>query len=735
MSEALGFFSFFGRPDHVITDLYHDQLGASIGGNELATKYQNLFSDAFGHHIQIAFETPPAIQVQAQDYRRVVTADSLTAYFLDNLYRVPTLYESPNGTHSAADIISYDLFLRSISGTAVTRTTGTSDTIGSNRFSFIIGDIGTGKTLLVSKIIRDILTQQRDAPEQDYLTVPIYFDFENEMRSDSGQLLPIRDEFFDRLGRSLLRTAQGSSLFKHRAEPLTTLWNDHYGTHEAKFVTLVQTAHRVGLRPLLILDNIDGYHYYYSKYTFFERYRQQQIDSVQANISYLSSILTSGHRLGLLGMAVVIVARRYVYTECIHTVKPETPLEAPGSVFQLEPANEVEIVASRMDLFSEAIQKIESDPRLRTFGEDYKRSLERIRTLLGLRQKATALRDRDEDSTEARKVLTLIRRLCHHGNRGMVTFLSNLRLDYRDRSSLMERFLWYKPYTLALLYISDLRKRYSQLQGHFPNMFLVDGLIQKRPEFADAHKPHVHTYWLKYLILAYVNAQEGQTATERELRRLFVTVGDFDDTLFRLALGSLATSREFGCLDPEPGEYSIPGRVQITDRGATLVSEWRDRGVPFCLTFTYLQLIVDDPLMSYPLSMLSKIYISQIDLGYLFADEATYINRNSEYLELKMKSVLALLRVLETAYGCEEELRPRLFSQLKERSPSVLLNFNSIVESLFDQFRRISRTFSDTTKASMLMTDLRRYWRDICASPEPENEIRSYLASELPIEE
>jgi hypothetical protein len=736
-STPQSFFDFFGRPEQVVRRLYTDELAAPIEGNKTIRRYQNLFCDAFGHHIEVNFDAVPEIQIQPDDPRRFITKDSLTAYFLDTLYQPPAIYETPNGSYSVRDSIPYPEFCRSISAPAATCADDRSDAIGTNRFSFIIGDVGTGKTLLVSKVLRDIIKQQRDAQNssseiQTDFTLPVYFDFESHMKSGSGELLPIDDTFFDKLSGVLLATVQHSSLFRAKQSALSEVETKSHGTAEAKFIDLVRTAHRVGLHPLLVLDNIDGYDYFYSKYTFFEQYRERQVSSIRDNINRLTTTLRNGGSLGHLGMSVVIVARHYVYAQCLHTLRAVTPYQNPGSVFQLASVGETEVVAARMQLFTTALKHTESDPRLRVHGEDYKRALERIWILLGLQEKARSLREADEESKEPQKVLGLIRSLCHHGNRGMVAFLSSLKLDYRDSSSLMERFLWNKPFTLALLYIAKLRSRYSQAQDHFPNLFLVDGLIQKHSAFPEAHKAHLHTYWLKYLLLAYINAQAEHTATHRELRRLFVLLGRFDETIFNLALGSLATSTEFGCLEPEPGEPEVTqGRVHITARGTTLVSDWQRRSARFCFSFTYLQLIVDDFLMSYPLSVLDKIYIARIHLKYLFEDDETYAKENARYLEKKMHSVLALLRVLEISYKLEQRLRPALFSQLSARAPSILLNFDDIVTSLFDQFRRISGSF---THADELMAELQQYWRELCASPDLERQLTEYFASGSPIE-
>lgn len=733
------FFDFFGRPDVEARDLYTNELASSIEDNEAIRKYLHLFCDAFGHHIEVNFDADAQIQVQVDDTKRFITKDSLTAYFLDKLYVPPNIYETPNSDYSSRDVISYSAFLRSISAPATTSADEQAQAIGTNRFSFIIGNIGTGKTLLVHKLLRDIQKEQKNKHSTNPLdkhifNLPIYFDFEVHMKDGEGKLFPINDTFFNKLSNVLLASVANSPLFRARQSALSQVLAMGHGTTEAKFIDLVRTCHRVGLKPILILDNVDGYHYVYSQYTFFVKYREQQVRSIHENINRLTTSLRNGGSLGHLGMSVVIVARHYVYTQCLHTLQPVVSYQTPGSVYQLESVGEGRVVAARMQLFTTALEHIESDPRLRTHGEHYKRALERIKVLLGLEEKARLFREEAEDSKGPTRVLELIRNLCHHGNRGMVSFLSGLRLDFRDSSSLIERFLWDKPHTLALLYIAKLRSRYTQAQNHFPNLFLVDGIIQENPDFIDAHKPHLHTYWLKYLLLAYINSRPGRTTTYGKLRRIFVTAGGFDETIFSLALGSLATSTEFGCVELEPvGTELTQGRVSATTRGTTLVSNTQHSGARFCFSFTYLQLIVDDFLMSYPKLALKKIYTPQMNLGYLFKEEDIYARENAHYLEKKMRCVLTLLRVLELSYKHEEQLRSELFAVLRDEAPSVLLIFDDVVKSLFHEFRRISHTLKHE-KSEKLMRELRQYWQELDESTDLERQISDYFASGVPIE-
>lgn len=727
----LGFYDFFARPEQILTSRYTDTLGASVRGNEDAKKFQELFGDAFNHHIVTYLDAEPELKLLLDDPDRFITADSLTCHFLDKLYKLPRIYENKNREYDEQDYIGYDKFLQKITASAVTGGGANGEMFGTNRISFLVGDIGSGKSLLLCKIIRDIIRKKFAVrPQHDYLVLPVYFDFETRMKGLSAELLDIESELFSRLSNCLLEAIQHFQVFREKSTAIVNAANYEYGNPEMKFIALVKNAHDAGIRLLLVLDNIDGYHYYYSKYAFFNKYRERQLQRMKANIGFLSSVLTDGSRLGLLGMSVLIAARHYVFQECLHTNYAESNLKFSGAVYHLETANEVDVVGARMSLLEKAISAIVNHPRLQKVGAGFQDALEPIGKFLGYREDVAALLK--EEGHRARPMLKTIRKLSHHGNRGLVTFFSKLRLDYRTQAELVDRFLFHKPHTLVLLYIANLLPRYSQERGHFPNLFLVDGLVQKKVDFEEAHKEHLHTYWLKYLLLSYINAQIEGTVTVGELNRLFVRKGHFDETIFLLALGSLATSEEFGCIEPDPGGFTSLRRVRITERGKALVSQWGDIKAQFCFSFTYLQLVVDDYLMSYPTSMFKKIYVADIDLKYLFEDDLKYSKKNGDYLKAKMRCVLAFLKVLKESYKQEEELRRPLFDHLKNTSPTVLLDFDELKNSLFEQFRRITTAFDRTQQ---LMGELQRYWDDIERSPESAEQIKRYFSSNAMIEE
>ena len=198
------YFDYFTRAGHSIAT-YEDRLGSSAKESEQneESKFQTLFSDAFWHHVHFNLDVPAILKIERNNARRFISKDSLSSYFLDKLYKPPRIYLSGNLKKRESDLRSFAHFIASITQSPVTKENPQGDAEGSNLFTFLVGDIGTGKTLLLCKAIREIKKKEFEAYEDPadtrQLLVPVYFDFEYEMKGEGGQLLDIDDEFYGKV--------------------------------------------------------------------------------------------------------------------------------------------------------------------------------------------------------------------------------------------------------------------------------------------------------------------------------------------------------------------------------------------------------------------------------------------------------------------------------------------------------------------------------------------------------
>src|SRR5262249_9279651 len=148
-------------------------------------------------------------------------------------------------------------------------------------------------------------------------------------------------------------------------------------------------------------------------------------------------------------------------------------IRAKQSAFQLLPVAASAVADSRFKLMAKAIQVI---------GEKYKDKGVRYRPQLAALQ--DALKE-FRDDRRSNVTIETIWKLCHHGLRSFLDFLSQIEIDYRSDYKIIDR-LYNKPHNLLRLYITNLRKRYSQAHGHFPNLFLNDALIWPNELYPEA---------------------------------------------------------------------------------------------------------------------------------------------------------------------------------------------------------------------------------------------------------
>ena len=735
------FFDFFKRPNQQYsTEVYENRLRteADVSDGIESRKYQTLFAESFGHHIQFNLNVSPEIRVVQNSTRRIVEADGLTSYFLEKLYTPPNLYESDNAPPPDKSERTFHYFFDRVTENPVTKSDGENASEGSNLITFLIGEVGTGKTLLLCKLVRDIVQAQtrrmssgKEAAESGHhpWIVPIYFDFESQMKNN-GKLHDIDESFyrslFTAITRTLSQTIYVQSLLDGKDIAAIQLY-----TADQALVHLIQYLHSHAIRLVLVFDNMDGYHYFYSKYAFFHEYYAKQLDSIQRNITRLINTFTQGHFLGMLGLSVVFATRKVVYRDCARFADPEFSNGFSGAVFQVEKTSGNLVARTRLDLFTEAIRKIEQHQSTQRLGKDFRKTLERVGALLGLK----AASDQFAAQSPSSEAAVMLSRIGHQGNRSLVQFLSSLQLDHRNEGELFERFFTGKPHTLILLYIAHLHERYTQDEGHFPNLFLVDSMVRHNPSFPLAHGPHVHTYWLKYLILSLVYQSPDRMMNTNILRNLLHDDGQYEEKLVNLTLGSLSMSRDSWCLEPGGGSInSTPSFVKLTDRGRYLMESPQESRAPFCFSFTYLQLIVDDYLMSYPHPLFNEIYVPEVNLRYLCEDRASYSTGLRRYLNRKMRAVLAFILLLRVSWTFEQARRRYLFENLERHYRNVIPDFQLIGTEMMNEFSRILRAFEPTGKE---LSDLHQYDARLHQEYEPRvrNYLERYYASNSQVEE
>ena len=478
------------------------------------------------------------------------------------------------------------------------------------------------------------------------------------------------------------------------------MWTETYHRFfdEVAFLLLCRACAEAKVRFALVLDNVDAYHYAYSSRSFLREGRQAQVTSIQANITQLFSRLASTDGLGAAGLAVIIACRDTVYDECsIH----ERPLDhysrsSWGRTYRLEPKSEQVALSARLELIHHAIVALLHQHKgLQSFFD----ALDFEKTFIA-----------HGDFTESQRDSVLaIRDLSHHGLRSFVDFVSKLKVDYDNKGEIFWRTFNNAARPMRIMYMSGLKRRFSEFNLRFPNIFLNDATVTRNgAEPIDPPISHRHTYWLRYLILKFVQISAGAVLA-REVIDFFVDRCFYEEELVRLMLGELCSENELNCLRAETiGRGIDDRRIKLTSRGSRLVERGYGSGnrtdPELVFNFDYLQLVIDDYLMALPavkvslqgknVSCLDRIYV-KADLQYLFLPGREHDRGLVAYFKAKADATVCFLRILQAAFEAESQRFREVFTEYPELDVSQ--RFDNIFEELLKGLRRILDDVPDAT--------------------------------------
>lgn len=658
-------------------------------------KLNNLYRDCFAIHVTDYFGAPSDKLSNSSQEDRMIAADNLTARFLSCHYKPPTIEPSRESTATLdgkVPGIDLDTFIKRISTNPIDNCTLDSDELGTNKVTYLIGDIGMGKSTLIARLHMEFAGGQRDL--DGYRVIPIVYDFETRHR-DGEKLRSIGEEFWADLYTHVYQTISSRAELKKTAHLDAIIINPRptdSSYHPFLIHHLRQLIHHLAVRKirlLFVFDNLDRYHFRYTEYAFFPEYAEDQMISVRANVSALVKTFDRGD-LWKSGVCVMFVCRKYLY-EYMVKFGDVVPKDNHFGLFEIAQSTVTDVIASRFGIYQEAIDFIAPQQE-----KARQAALEKFMIHMAGVMAVKKVGDKLKHNSPA---LDALARIGHNGHRSLVRFLSSLSLRYTDADA-FTRLLVDQPHLLLLLYISNNQKRFTQQQDHFPNLFLNDCLLGHNHDFPEAHQPHRHSYWLKYLLLKFVAHQEdsGEFPTPQEVIEDFSCPGGYEKHFVRYMLGSLCTTSEFSCLriDYTDGSAIADCRLSLTERGRYLISTDRrlfheSTSVEFCFNFHYLQLVIDDRVLALPRAKAKDIFVDA-DYSYLYLPDSEYKPLAPRVVLRKLEAVFHFLQVLENFYALEKTWYNPVFNRLSTLGISV--GFRAIREHLLDTTRLLLRTMS-----------------------------------------
>lgn len=675
----------FTRPIEYIDRTAHDE---DIERDDLPDDieyFYELYRDSFQHHVvpHLLASSETLEVTKDASKKRLFQIDKLTAYFLTKVYKPTGISRTENTSqldaarHAVNDYKNE--FLERVSGSPISDDFKKTGNPGSNRLNFLIGDIGVGKSLLATKVCHDIRQQSLD--ESGYKVLSVYVDFESIMPHSDGEFDDINEYFYSRLYGLII--TEGNRDAELKGALSIQVSSQLPPTQKIRELAIHLLNLTTPVRLFIAIDNIDRYHFFYSKYAFFDEYRAKQIHKISHNIDNLLTHFADSQFLGDCGLAILFVCRpgllKTLSTRA-DVLNNKRRMFKDFEVFRLSPTSAADVIESRFILLRDAIKLLE-EYQPRKFA-DYTEILQKMRDVFEKSLSSTA---------SSQSSLRLVSDLCHQGTRSFVDFLGSIQLDLRDQYRLAHRLFIEQPHNLLRVYITNLKKKYAQEKGHFPNLFLADAVISPTENFrALAHKEHKHTYWLKYLLLKYICKQtEGNRkfVTFRQIQEIFSSLRDpiYEDHLVKLALGSLASTNTSNCIEIDEPATGDVIRIRPTKRGRKLI-EVTDTSTTceFCFDFDYLQFMIDDYDLSLPNPYLDNVYVDA-NLAYMFNASPAHSAGLREYLASKMLATIYFVRILEASAKAELRFRMVGADQIKPLFPE----FDSIYRHLAVSYERI----------------------------------------------
>jgi 3',5'-cyclic AMP phosphodiesterase CpdA len=692
---------------------YDDRVERSVGTlNRDSMYFRTLWRDAFNHHcVNRMAGDPEALHLQRGDAVRLVSKDNIDAYFVRRAMEPPAMTATANNDiEDRADMkVSFDEFVKYVSDPAITSHAG-GEVPGENRISYLVGNAGIGKTLAVLKLCDTLRVAPRveGAPR----AVPVYKDFHQERTWNESSPEVALAKSLQSLGKEFLSELTVSAAGMTVPDEIQFESAD---TAEDQLRRLCTIAANAGHYPVFVLDNGDRFFFENARYRFFPEYARQQQWRLDDTLIALIDRFIAEHALGKVAACVLLVCRKYVYSYCrkvSDAADPNGPVRRDHKVFQLLDLPADKVVSTRLKIIDDCIALLEgSYTNVAMFRERFAK----------IKNALVSWENQSRNS-----LLGTIWELAHQGHRSFLSFISALPVDVRRDSHLVDRLLL-SPHILLRLYLSNMHKRYTESQGHFPNVFLNDCAINADARFERAHLGHVQTYWLRYLILRYVTLQAQGTCHSEQIVNFFVDTLGYEEHLVRLSLGFLADPNSSTCLDiVMPDRFKRNEEILcISRRGRILVTE-RGGREPLCFSFDYLQLMTDDYLLAIPRAVAKDIFVDA-NLGHTLKDGHEYARGSREVLRVKIPAVIRFFFVLEASFRAEMNYR-EAESAVEWLAP----DFHSIGDKLMQSIEAVLGQFDDMD-ALQSSIGPRRIWEDEGLKATIRKSVDEYYADPSPV--
>ena len=273
--------------------------------------FYELYRDSFQHHVVAHLLTGGEKLERTNDpaSKRLFQIDKITAYFLTTVYKPSGISRTENAAQldtlrRAVEDYQTGFFQR-VTGSPISDEFERTGLPGSNRINFLVGEIGVGKSLLATKVCHDARLLPLD--DRNTRLLAVYVDFESIIKQNNGEFHDIGEDFYRQLLELILTECSREAAITESI-PLV-IEPDLPAIQQIRSLAIRLLKLSIPIRLLLVIDNVDRYHFFYSKYIFFEQYRDLQLAKISQNVDKLLTSLSDTQKLGDCAFCVLLVCR------------------------------------------------------------------------------------------------------------------------------------------------------------------------------------------------------------------------------------------------------------------------------------------------------------------------------------------------------------------------------------------------------------------------------------------
>ncbi len=570
-----------------------------------------------------------------------------------------------------------------------------------NKFSFLVGKVGVGKTSVLNYLITH--------HEKYRITKNTWFvrlDIDKSVLEHYHRPYHIINSFVEKVCRVIENNLDSFS--SPETLKLLTFLQKHYWDSN-QFETLNETQknevhnlqklylkklissirQKCNKKLIIFLDNIDIL-YFYSASISAEKAKETH----DFLTGLMEIFIHDRDHLGSLGANILMVMRVDTFDYLKSFGKISGPIFTNDPYTIIEPSWK-KVIDARYDLLKFIIK---NDSR---FDNKEELSLE-VNRLYNYFLKT---------EFEYDKLINHIRKLTNNGLRELMDYFRNYGWISEIEEPTISRFNKHTHIGL-ISFVLNGKKVYSQIRSLIPNLYL--NYLIPYPNNGEKKSKHINTYWLKYLILQYAIKLDdsGESISEYKIYEIFSSgENSYPRELVKEVIGVLCDPSRFNMF--RRTRTYIDAHQYIIHLHPTLKSKLIFNDFKF--KFFYLQLILDDHLLALPkifkenkYNRLFDIVSKKIDYSYITDNEENYSEKSKKIIYIKSKQVLYFIQVLKTSYKIENDIFKPVFKDLKELNilpPDLDLANKNIIKELSNINKLINFTPSFEAFINSILND------------------------------